>query len=360
MATDEYSLTPTSTYQLQALSEAGYMMSDIQTELQRTTRIAMQEITLMFENANLLSFNRERVTGELAGQTLHMTYAKRQIIQNSIRDFESRFLNMTGSIGMKGLPIEVAYHNTLNTAYFQVATGARDYGSAVRSAVKDLSDQGLQYISYGRRNDHLDVAVRRAVLTGLQQCTNDISELNAREMDADGYETSAHVGARPTHEVWQGRQFAIYRDRTRGYPIFDDVVGDQMDEPNCRHTKWGIFLGISTPMYTEEQRQALNKDIEFDGKTYSSYEATQVQRQIERETRSVKRDIYALEAAQRQDPSLNLQGEIQGLKGKQRDLSALYTRFSEETGLLQQRERMGLVEYGRLPSEGVLPGRRAS
>ncbi|GHU55146.1 hypothetical protein AGMMS49975_16530 [Clostridia bacterium] len=98
--------------------------------------------------------------------------------------------------------MEQAYIHAVNTAYAQVASGASDYISAVKRQVKTLADSGLEVVDYeSKHRDKVDVAVRRAVISGLKDTTNRISEMNAREMGCDGYEISAHVVARPSHAV---------------------------------------------------------------------------------------------------------------------------------------------------------------
>lgn len=326
----EASLTQTAIYQLQALNEAGIMMGEIKVRIGSMQKLTLEEVDKMFTEANLLSFQREQRRGELAGRKLTMSAQKQQIIANAVKDFNRGFLDLTGSIGFAGQPIEQFFHTALNQAFVEVATGASNYSSAIRRQVQKMANSGLTSVQYRTRKDHMDVAVRRAVLTGLKDTTNTISEINAQELGCDGYEISAHAGARETHQIWQGRQFAI-RTIHPNYPLFDVVVGNQMQEPNCRHTKWGIFLG-QAPMMTEYQLSQLDKTFTFEGREYTTYQATQKQRSLEVDMRQAKREIIAFGAAGDTEKE-------QAAQARLKQKSALYTRFSNATNLLEQRER---------------------
>ena len=50
--------------------------------------------------------------------------------------------------------------------------------------------------------DHMDVAVRRAAVTGANQSALRLQDALADEMDSDLVETTAHSGARPEHALW--------------------------------------------------------------------------------------------------------------------------------------------------------------
>ncbi|MDE6728936.1 MAG: phage minor capsid protein [Oscillospiraceae bacterium] len=92
-----------------------------------------------------------------------------------------------------------------------------DYNTAIRQACNTLAESGLRTVYYASgRSDRIEVAVRRALMTSVSQITQKISEQNAAEFGADGWEISAHVGARPSHAIYQERQYpklAVRDDR---------------------------------------------------------------------------------------------------------------------------------------------------
>ena len=108
---------------------------------------------------------------------------------------------------------------------------------------------------------------------------------------------------------------------------------------NCRHHYFPYIEGVSERTYTDEQLAHIDDDhnIEFEGKHYTAYEATQKQRQIERTVRKLKREQTAYKAA-------GLTGEEQAVTARIRLLNAEYKAFSEAARLPMQRETMS-VEY---------------
>ncbi len=194
----------------------------------------------------------------------------------------------------------------LDRAWLQVSSGAFDYQTSIRRAVNGLA-RNMTGVTYptGHR-DTLEVAVRRAVLTGVNQTAGKLQIARMDEMDWAFVETSAHAGARPSHAKWQGRQYHRGRAVTyRGkyYPDFEKATGYGTGAGlcgwNCRHGFFAIDPDLDPrPAYTEEELAALDaKDIEYRGKKYSRYQINQRQRALERHVRAAKKVWLAEDAA---------------------------------------------------------------
>ena len=194
----------------------------------------------------------------------------------------------------------------LDRAWLQVSSGAFDYQTSIRRAVNDLAKNmaGVTYPT-GHR-DTLEVAVRRAVLTGVNQTAGKLQIARMDEMDWAFVETSAHAGARPSHARWQGRQFhrgGAVTYRGKHYPDFEQATGYGTGAGlcgwNCRHGFFAIDPDLDPrPAYTEEELAALDaKDIEYRGKKYSRYQINQRQRALERHVRAAKKVWLAEDAA---------------------------------------------------------------
>lgn len=197
------------------------------------------------------------------------------------------------------------FEDALDRAWLQVSSGAFDYQTAIRRAVKDLAARmpGVTYPT--GHQDTLEVAIRRAVLTGVNQTCSKLQLARAEEFGCEFVEVTAHGGARPEHAVWQGRVFHI------GGPI--DYQGEHYEDFeaatgygtgaglcgwNCRHNFHPFFPGISERAYTREQLEELDApEIEFGGKLYTRYEIGQMQRALERRVRTAKRRYLAEDAA---------------------------------------------------------------
>lgn len=199
-----------------------------------------------------------------------------------------------------------AFERTLDVAWGKVATGSFDYKTAVKQAVDSLADEmpGITYPS--GHTDSLEVAARRAVLTGVNQTAGKLQEARMDEMNVEFVETSAHGGARPSHAEWQGRRFhrgGAVDYLGKHYPDFEQATGYGTGAGlcgwNCRHTFFAVFPELGDPpTWTEESLQELNaRNIEYNGKMYTKYEINQMQRARERNVRKWKKRYLAESAA---------------------------------------------------------------
>jgi hypothetical protein len=235
------------------------------------------------------------------------------------------------------------FYDATDLAYMQISTGALDYNTAIREAVKEVAREGVKviYFQSGHR-DKIDVATRRAVLTGVNQTAGELTEKRADEMQTDLVQTSAHIGARnkgdvpENHEMWQGKVFTRGRDPANTqYPNFYEVTGygkvTGLYGVNCRHSHFPFFKGISENFYNPSiLDDYASRKVSYNGKEMSFYDGTQVQRRIEREIRAAKREAAAIEAA-----GLDNTDE----KMRVRELQARMRDFINQTGLRRQYPR---------------------
>lgn len=262
------------------------------------------------------------------------------------------FRNLTASMGFlvdagrTMLPPAKAYQWALDNTVMQVQSGAINYNQAIKTAVKQLADSGLKVVDYesGHR-DHIDVAARRAVMTGVSQICAKYTEQSAEYLETPYFEVSAHSGARDkpgpsswsSHKNWQGKVYSV-RDGDI-YPSIYKVCGlgavDGLEGANCRHRRFPWVEGVSERTYTDDQLKHIDDGLgcTYDGKTYTAYEATQMQRRVEREIRKLKREKAAYKAA-------GLHEDETAVNIRLRRLNAKYKAFSAEAGLPEQPERM--------------------
>ncbi|MDY5326629.1 MAG: phage minor capsid protein [Gemmiger sp.] len=197
------------------------------------------------------------------------------------------------------------FERALDRAWLQVSSGAFDYKTAIKRAVDGLAAHmnGVTYPS--GHKDTLEVAVRRAVLTGANQTCAKLQLARAEEMGCEYVEVSAHAGARPEHALWQGKVYhvggAVELDGVR-YEDFEAATGYGTGPGlcgwNCRHSFYPFFPGISKRVYGQEELDRLAaKTVEYVGEKYTEYEITQMQRELERRVRKAKRRFLAEQAA---------------------------------------------------------------
>lgn len=206
-----------------------------------------------------------------------------------------RILGLDGSVRYKAF--KTHYHDLIDQAITEVATGQTDYKSAIRNAMRQTADSGIRIIDYeSGYSRRLDSAMRQNILDGVKAIAHEVSKQTGEQFGADGIEISAHNNCAPDHLPYQGRQFS-----NQEFEEIQENLPRKFGMWNCRHTLFPIILGLSQPLYTEEERQqmiAQSTEVkEFEGKTYTAYEATQLQRRIETEIRKRKdRVILAKEA----------------------------------------------------------------
>ena len=243
-----------------------------------------------------------------------------------------------------------AFERTLDAAWLKVSTGAFDYKTAVKQAVDSLADE-MPMVTYpSGHKDSIEVAARRAVLTGVNQTTGKLQVARADEMGVAFFETTAHGGARPSHAEWQGRQFhrgGAVDYKGKHYPDFEAATGYGTGAGlcgwNCRHTFFAVFPELGDPpAWTEESLQELNaRNIEYNGKKYTAYEISQMQRARERNVRRWKKRYLAEDAA-----GLDTTDAAVRLKAARQSLA----EFAQATGGRVDSARTSVPKFGR--SEG--------
>ena len=240
-----------------------------------------------------------------------------------------------------------AFERTLDAAWGKVSTGAFDYKTAVKQAVDSLAD-GMKFVTYPTgHQDSIEVAARRAILTGVNQTAGKLQVARADEMGVEFFETTAHGGARPSHTEWQGRRFhrgGAVDYKGRHYPDFEAATGYGTGAGlcgwNCRHTFFAVFPELGDPpQWTQEQLRELNaRNIEWNGKKYTAYEISQMQRARERNVRRWKKRYLAEDAA-----GLDTTDSAVRLKAARQSLA----EFAQATGGRVDSARTSVPKFGR-------------
>nr|DAK86114.1 MAG TPA: minor capsid protein [Caudoviricetes sp.] len=355
---------------IRALRAHGIDLKDIKKAIQKATGMSEQKLNKLLDD--VVKRNQQYYTSviDLAHitqpETLVSVSDTWAIYQQTKRDLRNinRSMGFLVDNGRTMLPPAKAYQWALDNAAMQVQSGAISYNQAIKTAVKQLADSGLKVVDYeSGHHDSIDVAARRAVMTGVSQLCAKYTEQSAEYLETPYYEVSAHAGARDvpgpspwsSHKDWQGKVYSI---RTGDiYPSIYDVCGlgavDGLEGANCRHRRYPWVEGVSERTYTDEQLQHIDDGIgcEYDGKKYTAYEATQMQRRIERTIRKHKRLKNAYEAA-------GLTEDATTANIKLRRLNAKYKEFSKAAGLPEQKERMRAL-YGDEKSEAAAQALKA-
>lgn len=340
---------------IRALRSHGIDLKKIENAIRKTSGISETKLNELLDD--VVERNQKYYTDLI--DLAHITQPETLVDAAEVAAIRAQtldtFRNLTASMGFlvdagrTMLPPAKAYQWALDNAVIQVQSGAINYNQAIKTAVKRLADSGLKVVDYesGHR-DQIDVAARRAVMTGVSQICAKYTEQSAEYLDTPYFEVSAHSGARDkpgpspwsSHKDWQGKVYSI---RTGDiYPSIYEVCGlgavDGLEGANCRHRRNVWVEGVSERTYTDEKLEHIDDGLgcTFDGKTYTAYEATQMQRRVERTIRKLKREKAAYKAAE-------LHEDENAVNIRLRRLNAKYKAFSMAAGLPEQRERMKVL-----------------
>lgn len=349
---------------LRQLIRQGYNKTDLQKYLKKLISISDVEFEKMWSAArgenqtyfDIAIGDNATFDREAFGSTIDAIYAQTLGELRNITRTMGFVLRVANGVQM--FDLDEAYIRLMDEALMKVEGGV-SYNVAVREAVKQLTDSGVQYINYASGwHNRVDVAARRAVVTGVVQMSRRYSEQTADVLDTPYREVTAHRGARDVdkpnpwsnHKRWQGKVYSI-RSGDK-YPSIYDVCGlDEVDGlcgANCRHLYRAYVEGVTERTYTDEELAEIDPPpFTYQGKEYTFYEATQKQRQIETAIRKTKRELIGAKAS----------GDEQTYTDKvsrYRRLTDEYHSFCKAAGLREQPERSNIAEFGTADAKDLV------
>lgn len=333
IATYDYWI-PAADWQNLKLKEAGRQQKEIIKILAKYTGKSEAELRKLMQKATSDGLRSDVSVYEAHGETVPLISEAKRLIDTLNVGYQATKGTMLNITRTTANTATKQFERALDRAWLQVRSGGFSYDTAIRNAVKDLAARGIEAIRYPTgHTDTIEVAVRRAVVTGVNQTTCKLQEELAAEMDMDLVETSAHAGARPSHAVWQGKIFSLSGDSTK-YPKFAEATGygtgPGLGGWNCRHSFSPYYEGSPRAYPPELLKEYEAKNITYNGEKMTEYEASQKQRYMERQVRKWKREQVALDAAG-QDTG-EARKKIREWQGQLRD-------FTNQTGLKRQNAR---------------------
>ena len=336
-------ITPSDAHRLKsAIEYAGADLQAIQKELERITGLNSKALEAMFEDVAAENVDFANTYYKARGMETLKDYTENAALRSFVEAAKKTAadgvtnLSSTTMIGFKSgkrvLPLREYYIQVIDKAITFAQTGTVDYYTAMRSTVKEMARGGLRRVTfdsgYSRR---LDSQVRMNLLDGVRQLNMAMLEQTGKEFGADGVEISAHALCAPDHQHIQGRQYSLAE-----FERLNRSLERPIGELNCHHFTTPIVLGVSKPVYSASELREINKrsnaKVSYGGKTYTRYEASQRQRQLETAIRYAKDERDACVAAG------DKLGATQARK-KSAALTAEYKRFSEQAGLTVRLER---------------------
>jgi hypothetical protein len=355
-------ISPSQAYQIAQELKLGYNLNDLLNELSQISGKSIQDIDKLFDKVAEENVNFAEVYYKAKNEEF-IKYEDNQQLQNLVESIKKQtnntFINIVnsnnigftlkdnqGNITYK--PLTQVYNDLIDEAVYNVSIGVKDYQSAMRNTIKQLADSGVKIheekLGYENGyNRRLDSSIRQDILTGLRQINLDIQEQIGEELGADGVEISAHSPCAEDHLHIQGQQFTKKQ--------FERINGDlerPIVEYNCRHFVFSIIMGVNEPSYSKEMLNDFRKqsleEVNYNGKTYTKYEATQVQRQLETAIRKQKdRQIIARSSGDKEEIGIAQQ--------KISQLTTEYNKFSKTAGLDTYKNRLTVSGYKRVSTK---------
>ena len=340
-------VTPTANWQLWRYQQTEALRNDVVKLLAKYTGKSETAIRKLLLQAATEAMEREDAIYyhyDMEPTPFEESAALNNLLDAGARQTCGTWQNLTATTANT---VTGAFEHTLDTAWLKVSTGAFDYKAAVKQAVDSLADD-MPMVTYpSGHKDSIEVAARRAILTGVNQTAGKLQVARADEMGVEFFETTAHGGARPSHAEWQGRQFhrgGAVDYKGKHYPDFEAATGYGTGAGlcgwNCRHQFFACFPELGDPpQWTQEQLRELNaRDIEWNGKKYTAYEISQMQRARERNVRRWKKRYLAEDAAglDTTDSAVRLRAARQSL-----------AEFAQATGGRVDSARVSVPKFGR-------------
>lgn len=276
--------------------EMGLMYQDIIQLVAKYNHTSVSQIKEIFETAGVKSLEYDDKIYKLAGLSpipLKQSTSMWQLLEATALKTHNNLNNLVMTTASSA---QTQFYNAMNKAYMEVSTGVKSYSQSITDTIKELSNQG-SYITYpSGQHRSIESAVRMNIVTSVNQTCGKLQEMRADELGWDLMELTAHSGARPEHAEWQGK--IVSRSGQKGYLSLDDIGYGEVTGfkgVNCRHD-WMPYYKSSTRTYTDKELNDLkNETVTYNGKQISKYEATQIQRKIERQIRQDKKDIAGLQ-----------------------------------------------------------------
>lgn len=340
-------ITSAADWQINRLYELGVSKDEIDSLIQSTLNVSDDEIDRIYDEVVKSGYARNEELYTSKGKE-YIPYAENKQLQQLVKavknQTKSEYRNITGSLGfavrnadntLSFTPLADFYQRTLDNGLMQIASGAVDYNTVLKKAVKAMTDSGLRTVDYASGwSNRVDVAARRALMPGFNQVVAKVNEDNAEQLGTEYFEVSYHRGARPTHQVWQGRVYSKKELETVcGLGTVTGLCG-----ANCYHSYSPFIKGIDTPTYSEEELDRMNEEEntpkEYNGRQYTAYEAQQRQRQLETAMRADRQKIELLTQGGADDDT------ITGAKVRYFQRQDEYVKFSKAMGLPKQWERI--------------------
>jgi hypothetical protein len=366
-------LTPTQSHRLVQTLQYGGDYNKIAKELAKITKLNVNEIYKIFEEVAKKDYEFAEQFYKYRGKK-YIPWDENKNLQRQVKALAKitadEYTNLTRTLAFAirnkngkivYTKLSKMYQQVLDEAVLNVEQGKETFNHEMYRVLKQLGESGIRTIDYDSgKSMRADSAVRMQMKGALRNLHNETQQQFGEEFGADGVEISVHLNPAPDHEKVQGRQFSLKEfekfqndEDARSYdgtffPAIAEETGRDrraISQYNCYHYIFDIVLGVNKPQYNDEQLQDIinknNEGFELDGKHYTNYQGTQLQRQLETEIRKQKDIQIAARASGNDELVAESQQKITQLTNKYRELS-------KASNLPTKMDRMRVSGYRRV------------
>ena len=289
---EDYLLTATDKWQIENLQQAGYLLEDIQKDIAKATKLQQTEIAEAMEDAGVKALDYDDKIYQSVGLSPTPLTQSPELIRLMQRNYSATLGEWTNFTRTTADQAQRLFLSELDKAYNLVSTGALSYTQAVKEVLNNIVSDGVTITYPTGHTDTIETATLRAVRTGISQATSQIQMARAEEMGVDKFIISSHLGARPSHQVWQGKIFTMdeLKSTDDGMPALGTATG--LSGINCRHSVSPWFDNMDNPFEQYDSEENRNQ-----------YEKEQHQRTLERRIRKTKREVMGLKEGVDSAPS---------------------------------------------------------
>lgn len=333
-------ITDMTKWQAQMLAEAGGLKKNIGRILAKYDKAIVRQIKDTFTEAlETNARNDNRIFKEATGRTVSAPNAQQML--STIQKCHSDLARLTLTTAAT---TETQFVQQANRVYMQTQSGAFDYDTAMKTAADELSKRGITTVHYenGRPvTRSIESAVRMNILTSINQTAANQTLSNAEELGVEKFEVTAHIGARPEHEAWQGKIYT--KSQLETICGLGDAAG--LCGINCRHSFYPYFEGMEEHYSQNDLDEMADEKVSYNERDMTSYEGEQKLRGIERNIRHYKRQALTQEAA-----------GVDNTKARRKlgEWQAAARDFTRQTGIARDSAREYVGTSGKQPT-GLKP-----
>lgn len=213
-------ITRAADWQITRLAQLGQSKREIKKAIKDTLGISYKEVNHLYKDIIRKGYEREEDLYKYKGKTqipFEDNKELQQLIGAVTDQTKGELKSITQSLGfatkgadgkVKFSPVGEYYTSTLDNAMLDIASGSFDYNTVLKRTVKEMTNSGLRTVDYESGwSNRVEVAARRAVMTGMSQLTAKVNESNMEALDTEYVEVTWHSGARPSHQEWQGKVY---------------------------------------------------------------------------------------------------------------------------------------------------------